>query len=122
MDETQQQVIDWLATGSIGSSSKCMAMWLAFGKRVDDGFGAAHPHDPDDLDRCLRLLFVAPGLRERLPRMAELSPEWSALVGRWDEIEATHIGEVGLGWTKGRMARKTYDLMRSIIDGARRAA
>jgi hypothetical protein len=82
MDETQQQVIDWLANGERGLSSKCMAMWLAFGKRADDGFGPAHPYDPDDMDRCLKLLHRAPGLRERLPLMAELSPTWAAL-GRY---------------------------------------
>ena len=34
MDEAQQQVVKWLATGRVGLSSKCMAMWLAFGERT----------------------------------------------------------------------------------------
>lgn len=112
-DETQSAVIDWLATGSKGRSSECMAMWLAFGKRANDG---AHPHDPDDLDRCLRLLCVATGLRRLLPKMAEVSPYWKALVERWDEIEQSHLDEAGLAWSKGRSAPKTYALMRSILD------
>ena len=111
MTETQKQVIEWLATGRVGLSSKCMAMWLAFGERTEPN----HPHDPDDLDRCLRLLSVAPGLRPLIPKMAAVSPQWARLVPRWDEVEASHLDEVGLGWTKGSMARKTYDLMVSIL-------
>ena len=112
MDITQQQVIKWLCNGRVGMSSKCMAMWLAFGERAEGGFC---PADPDDLDRCLKLLAAAPGLRPLIPKMAEVSPQWAALVPRWDEVEASHLEEVGLGWTKARSAPKTYDLMASIL-------
>ncbi len=111
MDETQKQVVKWLATGRVGSSSKCMAMWLAFGERAEP----AHPYDPDDLDRCLKLLAKAPGLRPLIPKMAEITPGWAALVPRWDEVEASHLEEVGLGWTKAQSAPKTYELMASIL-------
>lgn len=119
MDTTEQQVIDWLANGEVGISSKCMAMWLAFGKRTNDAFGG-HPHDPDDMDRCLKLLQRAPGLRERLPKMAELNKTWAALVARWDEIEAMQMDEIGLDWVKAKSAPKTYALMCEVIDGARK--
>jgi hypothetical protein len=112
MTKTQQQVIDWLANGSVGCSSKCMAMWLAFDQITQDRFC---PADPDDLDRCLRLLDRAPGLRPQLPRMADVSKEWARLMARWDEVEASHLAEVGLGWTKASRAPKTYDLMASIL-------
>jgi hypothetical protein len=115
MTPTQSHVVEWLAKGAVGCSSKAMAMWLAFNQKTDDW--DPHPHDPDDLDRCLKLLVWAPLLRLQLPRMAELSPAWKALVARWDEIEASHLEEVGLGWTKARSAPKTYKLMRSILDG-----
>ena len=111
MTETQQQVIKWLASGRVGSSSKCMAMWLAFGERA----GPSAPADPDDLDRCLRLLHKAPGLRPLIPKMADVSEQWAALVPRWDEVEASHLAEVGLGWTKAKSAPKTYKLMASIL-------
>lgn len=113
MDDTQKNVINWIATGSVGVSSECMALWLAFGERSQMPL---EPADPDDLDRCLRLLKAAPGLRERLPKMAEVSPRWAALMARWDEVETCHLDEVGLGWTKARTAPKTFALMRSILD------
>ena len=111
MTETQKQVVHWLATGRVGSSSKCMAMWLAFGERA----APYEPADPDDLDRCLKLLDAAPGLRPLIPKMAEVSKQWAALVQRWDEVEASHLDEVGLGWTKAQMAPKTFALMESIL-------
>ena len=119
MDTTQDAVLDWLKNGEVGISSKCMAMWLAFGKRVGAAFGN-HPHDPDDMDRCLKLLDRVPALRERLPKMAEVSKTWAALVERWDEIEATQLDEIGLNWTKAGSAPKTYALMQAVIDGAKK--
>ena len=115
MTETQKQVIQWLATGCVGMSRKCMAMWLAFGERTEPN----HPRDPDDLDRCLKLLAKAPGLRPLIPEMAEVSPDWAALAPRWAEVEASHIEEVGLGWTKSNSAPKTYKLMASILRTAK---
>jgi hypothetical protein len=112
MDKTQTQVIDWLANGEVGISSNTMAFWLAFEKTVDD---SSHPHDPADLDRCLKLLQRAPLLRAQLPKMAQVSREWAALVARWDEVERSHLDEVGLGWTKAHSAPKTYKLMREVL-------
>lgn len=112
MNETQKQVVKWLATGRVGLSSNCMAMWLAFGERT---MGCFCPADPDDLDRCLKLLEVAPGLRPLIPNMAVVSKDWAALSPRWAEVEASHLDEVGLGWTKASSAPKTYELMRSIL-------
>ncbi len=111
----QRKVIKWLCNGEVGSSSECMAMWLAFGEIGD----VNHPHDPADLDRCLRLLDAAPELRGVLTNMAKLSPSWNALISSWDAIEKSHLDEVGLGWTKARRAPKTYDLMRTVLEGAR---
>jgi hypothetical protein len=111
----QQKVIKWLCHGEVGSSSHCMAMWLAFGEVGD----VSHPYDPDDLDRCLKLLDDAPELRGVLTSMGKLSPHWDALISRWDAIEKSHLDEVGLGWTKARRAPLTYDLMRSALDSVK---
>lgn len=113
MNETQKQVIRWLSAGRFGMSSKCMAMWLAFDEKE------AHlccPLDPADFDRCLKLLQKAPGLRPLIPKMAELSDQWAAIAKSWDKIEASHLDEVGLGWSKAKSAPKTYAIMKSILD------
>jgi hypothetical protein len=107
MTETQTKVIQWLARGEVGTSSKCMAMWLAFGEIVPEKWP---PGDPGDLRRCLRLLAWAPGLRPLLPKMAEVSDQWSALTARWDEVEALFLEESGFK----RWAPRTFDLMKTI--------
>ena len=82
-----------------------------------------HPHDPDDLGRCLRLMKLVPEIREGfVERMSALSPEWQALAERWDEIAASMEAEVGIDWSKGRSAPRTYGLMRSILRDAECAA
>jgi hypothetical protein len=108
----QQQVIEWLASGETGTSSKTMAFYLGFGVRPKD---ASYPLDPADFDRCLRLLEAVPALREQIPRLAMLSPEWERLAKRWDEVEKCHLYEVGLGWSKARKAPVTYALMHEVL-------
>ena len=110
-------LLGWLAGGSRGISSNTMVEHLV-GLPACRG-APSHPHDPNDLDRCLRLLDAVPLLRVCLPCMASCSPEWAALIEKWAEIEASHLEEVGLGWTKAHRAPKTYALMCSVINGAR---
>lgn len=119
MTPTQSATIAWLAGAyARGMSSRTMAYWLAFSTIPSD---VNHPHDPADFDRCLQLLAAVPALREDLGLMAHLSTEWAALVDRWDDIERSHLEEVGLGWTKARSAPRTYELMRGILDKVHRA-
>jgi hypothetical protein len=118
MDTVQSRVLEWLANGEVGVSSKCMAMWLQFGKRVTGSAFGSHPHDPDDLNRCLKLLRCAPELRYSIKKMADISAEWAALVARWDEIEKSFIDEVGFDWSKSRSAKSTYELMKDVISNA----
>lgn len=105
----------WLANGRRGTSSNTMFSVLT-GVDALSGSEGSYPHDPDDLDRCLALLHDVPELRPRLPLMAKASPAWAALVANWDQIEALHLDEVGLNWTKARSAPKTYKLMRVILN------
>lgn len=111
-------LIEWLSGGRRGMSSNTMVQHLVGLPACGDS-GKSHPYDPDDLDRCLKLLAAVPLLRVCLPYMATCSPEWEALVARWEEIEASHLEEVGLGWSKARSAPKTYGLMRSVLDPVR---
>jgi hypothetical protein len=85
----------WLASDDTGLSSKAMAARLAplIGERVLLGRPTDHPHDPDDFGRCLGLLEAAPELRQHLPLMADVSPEWARLVGAWDELEGLYREE-----------------------------
>ncbi len=111
-------LVGWLAGGERGVSSNTIVEHLT-GWPANGRWGRSHPYDPADLDRCLQLLRDVPLLRPALPYMASCSPEWAALIARWDEVEASHLEEVGLGWTKARLAPKTYALMHEILDSAR---
>lgn len=104
----------WLANGRRGISSDTMFTVMTGVDATRYGY-QSHPHDPDDLDRCLALLHDVPELRAKLPLMAKASPEWAALIAVWDQLEALHIAEVGIGWTKGNSAAETYKLMRTIL-------
>ena len=81
----------------------------------------AYPSDPDDLQRCLKLLLDVPDLQGDFHRMAEVSPVWAALVGRWQDITAMFYTEAGTGWrTAAYRAPNTYALMSTVIEGAQK--
>lgn len=104
-------ILNWLANGRVGQSSKTMAL-IALGAEIER---VAYPHDPDDLNRCLLLLRDAPTVRESFDKIAASCEEWACLIARWDEIESTFLTEVGLNWSHGERATKTYNLMESIL-------
>lgn len=116
MTPLQTKTIQWLAQDETGASSEAMAFWIAFDQAVPDR--GAYPHDPADLDRCLRLLDAVPEMRPLLGKMASVSPVWAALIAQWEPIVRLHLDEVGLGWSKARNAPRTYDLMRKVIEPA----
>ena len=109
----KDKVMEWMATGRVGLSSKAMALHLC-GFKCD----GSYPHDPDDLNRCLLFLESVPEARAELPRMAEVNQVWAALVKQWDNIEAAFLAEAGRDWCKAQRAYNTYRLMREIIDTA----
>lgn len=111
MDTMRDKVLHWLATGEVGVSSHAMAM-AACGLPVRD---TLPPFDPSDLNRCLLLLRAVPEIREHMGAVAAVSSIWSSLVARWDEIEQCFLEEVGLDWSKGRRAPKTYALMKEVM-------
>lgn len=88
--ETLSQAMFWLVNGRTGLSSKCMLATIINGGPVLGGWDAKfHPHDPSDLQRCIRLLDAAPELRKHLNIMREVSSEWSVLIQNWTALEAT---------------------------------
>jgi hypothetical protein len=114
MTETQKAIIAWLANGHTGVSSETMAFWIGFGvRKEDDGY----PHDPADFNRCVVLLAAAPGLRRRLNKMKPISKAWARLVTHWAEVEAVLLEEVGVDWSKGKTAPRTYAVMKAVLDG-----
>jgi hypothetical protein len=84
---------EWLLSGDTGLSSEAIMAWM-LGAR-EGRF--RHPHDPADLGRCLRLLDRIPEWRARLGEMAAASPQWSALVGVWAELEGLYREEEPTG-------------------------
>lgn len=104
-------VLEWLATGDVGLSSKCMALHLTTGKtkRIN------HPLDPSDFNRCLMLLKAAPWLKTRIHLMKDVSIEWSKLIDNWDKLEVCFVNEVGENWKeRNKTAPVTYRAMKDL--------
>lgn len=114
--DIRDKALLWLANGRTGVSSKAM-LFAALGIEQKDVFrNDNYPHDPDDLNRCLLMLEAVPEVREAFDKIASLSPQWEALIGRWSEIEESFLDEVGLRWTRGSTAPHTYRLMRELYE------
>jgi hypothetical protein len=112
--------VAWLANGERGVSSEAIFSHLT-GLQISR-LWSSPPWDPDDLRRCRLLLQAIPALRADLPRMAELGPEWAAIVGAWDELCALMDAE-SPDWSDGRGgAPRTSARMQALLDGAGRGA
>lgn len=108
MNKMQQQIIEWLADGETGLSSKTMAFVVGFDvvpKR------ACYPQDPADLRRCMQLLTVAPAMRNHLSKLTSICPVWAEIIKNWAELEATYNQEI----TKDLMP-KTYSLLQKYAE------
>jgi hypothetical protein len=46
------------------------------------------PADANAIQACSQLLSLAPELRQHLPLMAEVSPQWAAIVLHWPLLES----------------------------------
>jgi hypothetical protein len=97
----------WLLGPDTGLSSKSMVMCaLGFSPHIE--FHPYHPSDAGDFWRCITLLRAVPAIRDFFPDIAQMSREWAALIGEWDELEALFIDEVGINCEKSVRASKTY--------------
>lgn len=109
----------WLASGERGISSNFIFTHLT-GIDAMRGWDAerdCYPHDPADFRRCHLLLEQVPELQLLFPRMAEVSPQWSALVAFWGDIIAAMDDEVP-GWRApdaGGLARSAYAIIKKAI-------
>lgn len=105
----KDKILEWFATGRVGASSKAMACAVA-GMPNDK----SHPHDPDDLNRCLMFLKAVPEARQHFDKVAALNEYWKVLIDNFADIESSFIVEFE-GEKKGEKG-STYKLMRSLLD------
>ena len=85
MSRAGMTIGEWLLSDDTGMSSCFLASRLC-------GFSRpyAHPYDPADFGRCVRLLDSVDGLRKDFACIADASREWARLVERWGEMEALY--------------------------------
>lgn len=106
----EQKILEWLAAGDTGISSKALAFEaVGMESRYRDA-----PHDPSDLGRCLRLIKQIPECRSAVDVLAASQKDWASLAPHWDELAAMMDDEVGIDWSKGRSAPNTYERMREV--------
>jgi len=82
-----EQIAKWIVTSDIGISSQTLFACL-FDLQSELEY-QYHPGDPSDFGRCMRLLSILDQEQKdyALAQAAKLSPEWNALVERWDYLE-----------------------------------
>lgn len=97
----------WLTGRDTGASSKAIAYFM-MGAR---GVYCPHPLDPSDFGRCYRLMQLIPEFRTNLWMMRGVSPQWTALIDHWEELEALYEEELPFD-----RAPKLYARMKELID------
>jgi len=112
----EMRAIRWLCGDDTGLSSKAILNHMMGARDADQSY----PLDPSDLGRCLRMLRLFPEFKGRMVEMARYGPAWESLSKKWQELELLMINEVGIDWSKGRSARRTFEaIRRAIADGHR---
>ncbi|MDM3891777.1 MULTISPECIES: hypothetical protein [Pseudomonas] len=109
----EQRAAAWMRDGDVGMSSRAIHDHM-LGVPARDGYAA--PADPDDLNRCIKLLELIPEWKPRMGEMAQRGEQWVGLAGNWGEICKCFLDEVGLDWCKGNRAPKTYLLMKQAME------
>ncbi len=105
-----QCVCEWLLGNDTGSSSKSIvAYMLGIKSRNFDA-----PYDPAGIGRCFRLLEIFPEWENRMPEMAYTTKDWALIIQHWESIHKMMDNEVGIDWSKGKNARRTFDLRMEI--------
>lgn len=103
----RDRALNWSANGETGLSS--LAIFRHF-LGIEDP-APSHPHDPDDLRRCLLLLEHVPEWKPRMHEIASASPAWARIAPKWEELTRLFSEETSRG--KGS-APRTYDLLQSL--------
>lgn len=109
------ELLQWLAGHDTGLSSKAILAHMEHNEVIqamNGTWGMAHPLDPADLGRCIRLMDIEPSYRDRIIEMAYYSKEWARLALHWGELEALYHEEVSDH--RGR-APRTYARMQELL-------
>lgn len=115
--ETLSAAHAWIIGPGRGMSSEFI--WAHMMGVMTEVRFVSHPHDPSDINRCFQLLHKVPAWRERIGEMTVYGPVWEALVQNWSRLETMFEAEVGVNWSNGREAPRTYAAMKKIIDQTR---
>ena len=107
---TERRALLWLAGRDSGLSSQAIAYHM-----LGLSSNGNYPLDPSDLGRCLRMLELFPEWKPRISEMASYSKCWAGLCASWDALAAMMADEVGIDWSKGRNAPKTYQAMQAAM-------
>lgn len=105
-------VVAWLRSGERGISSETIVDHL-FGVGVLCRGRGSHPHDPDDLRRCMLMLEACPSVRVRFDEMRRASRVWARLVDAWPRLTDSLRREMA---RDDGYARETYATMREVIE------
>lgn len=114
--DTARAALLWVLWHHQGGSSKVgQPIRFALGMGAHDDLSAHQVREA----RRWEALAASPASEQAQQGVDAWRFQWAALIARWDEVEASHLEEVGLGWTKAWLAPKTYALMQEILDSAR---
>ena len=114
------EALDWLVDGEHGLSSEALFHKIVLGREPQDRY----PLDVDDFRRCELLLRQVPGLRERLPEMAEVGPEWNEIVKVWQLVADTAERELPGVFSRERFhgrCEQAYAVLDAAIEAGRSA-
>src|SRR5689334_8762258 len=121
-DSVEARALTWSLGRDTGLSSQSIAGFMT-GRGPNRWNRYDHPHDGDDLGRCIRLLALIPEWRPRLSEMGKVSLEWGALAKHWDELEDMYSEAIACDEKQLRTAKAKwqalYDRMRAILDPIR---
>lgn len=90
-------ITEWLNCDETGQASLYMASRLMAGTTEIGIARYAHPLDPSDFGRCVKMLDAVPGVRPSLQNMASCSAHWKELVENWAELETLYREEYPTG-------------------------
>jgi len=106
----KQALINWIATGEVGTSSK--TMWAALTGAVTGGNKGNNfdvPHDPADFRRCLNFIDYCSVTTDDLQKVKEVFHWWAPQIDNWPRLVELWEEESPAG-----MAPKLYDFLQEL--------